>query len=61
MILDEKREHNEVITSKSYTALVVPSKQNISKPEVVLLISKILKPYFDIYSRKTCKHLTIYR
>ena len=46
---------------KNYAALVVPSADSVTKPGVVVLTAKTLKPRCDKCEGKTCSHLTLHK
>ena len=48
-------------THKNYAALVVPSIESVTKPGVVFLTAKMLKPRCDKCLGKTCCHLTVHK
>ena len=48
-------------TKKNYACLVVPGSENVSKPGVVVVTARTLKPRCDRCLGKTCLHLTIHK
>ena len=57
-----EKEFVEVLnTRKNYGCLVIPGSENVTKPGVVVLTARTLKPRCDRCSGKTCIHLTIHR
>jgi hypothetical protein len=60
--VDETKDFVEVLeTKKNYACLVVPGDENVSKPGVVVVTARTLKPRCDKCLGKTCIHLTIHK
>ena len=62
VFVDSVNDYAEVLkTKKNYACLIVPKTDDISKPGVVVVTAKTLKPRCDRCLGKTCQHLAIHK